>query len=157
MGDVSATGLAIAQNSERNRLSARQKGLRQGVLMLFLGAILTPIAGIISAEFDLSPILFAIIAVIGILGGILRMLYAVMFEERHASPEAAMPPLYMPPRSDTGPPHPAAIGQRERLAVPPPTQQQQPIPVSDARAQTRHNTAEMVGPQRALPKTLRDY
>lgn len=78
-------GLPATQTNESvsNKLSPRRRGVRQGTLLIIIGAILTPILGIISsyAHDHLSDVLTAISAIIFFLGGFLRILYAMLFEE----------------------------------------------------------------------------
>lgn len=63
-------------------VSPRSRGLKQGLFLLLIGTFLiVPLIAIISAALNLDPSLVAIAAIISFCGGILRMIYAVFFEE----------------------------------------------------------------------------
>ncbi|MBA2504217.1 MAG: zinc ribbon domain-containing protein [Pyrinomonadaceae bacterium] len=68
------------------RRSPRYEGVRQGVLMLFIGAILVPILAILFEQppdvpFGFPALLIPLASIILFLGGILRILYARIYEE----------------------------------------------------------------------------
>ncbi len=69
------------------KLSPRQKGLRQG-LMLFLSTFLVvPIVAILSVfVFDAPELFVPIAAITCFIGGLLRMAYAVLLEENQPPP-----------------------------------------------------------------------
>jgi hypothetical protein len=73
--------------------SPRRKGVKQGVMLFSLGILLVPMLAII----DFPEEIVGLAAIICFVGGILRMLYALFFEESAAT--AAPPPLpgYVPP------------------------------------------------------------
>jgi hypothetical protein len=62
-------------------ISPRQKGIRQSVILMILGVVGTPLVAFISLEFKLKPTWTLIFAVLTILGGIMRLVYALIFEE----------------------------------------------------------------------------
>ncbi|MFN2576929.1 MAG: hypothetical protein ABR607_04485 [Pyrinomonadaceae bacterium] len=67
-------------------ISARRKGVKQGVLLMLIGALLVPILGIMSnfapPRVDNVFVFFcAVSAIVCFLGGPLRMLFAAIFEE----------------------------------------------------------------------------
>lgn len=119
----------------RNEPSPRRKGVKQGALLILLGIILVPLLGVLSSfnAGNLFDILTPMAAIFFFLGGLLRMLYAALFEEgapryRHTMPTYAPPTMpaqfQATPRVGTLPP-PAS--------VPPPTSWR-----------TRPNTAEIL-------------
>jgi hypothetical protein len=84
------TGGAPLQPSVPPGISPRRRGFRVGLFMLMLMIILAPIVGMISAfGFGIEPWPVGLV-VFGLGGGgILRILYALMFESRYPS---ALPP-----------------------------------------------------------------
>jgi hypothetical protein len=95
-------------------ISPRRRGVRQGGILLLVGAVLVPILGVFNAFSGgmFIEILTAIAAIICFLGGPLRMIYAGLFEEgapRRIGPSYA-------PRATPLPSFPA----RNVGALPPP-------------------------------------
>ncbi|MEJ7615786.1 MAG: zinc ribbon domain-containing protein [Pyrinomonadaceae bacterium] len=130
-------------DAPEQRLSARQKGLRQGALLLFLGCLLAPTAAILHSQLNL-PILFVpLCGILGIFGGLLRMLYAALFEDNYAnSASSALPLSAMPAAGSKG--NYQVPGARESTALPP--YSPPAFSVSDVRAKSRQHTAEMAVP-----------
>lgn len=60
--------------------SPRRRGIKLGAFIFFLTFILVPITAVISITFNLKPILPALAVFLFGGGGILRMVYALMFE-----------------------------------------------------------------------------
>ena len=60
--------------------SPRRKGVMQGVFIFLLSFLIVPLAGILTAFLNIEPFLPAISAILLIMGGLLRMVYALMFE-----------------------------------------------------------------------------
>jgi hypothetical protein len=89
----------------RNGLSPRQKGTRQGAMMLLLTMLVVPLTAIITSQLHLFPQLLVPLAAISLfVGGILRIVYAQMFEERFpkipaAKAEQPFMPAYVPPKA----------------------------------------------------------
>lgn len=64
--------------------SPRKKGLKQGLMILLVGILLIlPIMALIHLATNTEPYLVAITAIISFWGGILRMIYAVMYESKY--------------------------------------------------------------------------
>jgi hypothetical protein len=65
-------------------MSARRKGVRQGAALFLAGAVMVPVLGVINS-FTHGPTLLDILvplaAIIFFLGGLMRMLFAALFEE----------------------------------------------------------------------------
>lgn len=151
--ELLATGGEIpvrtAETGERKKRSPRYEGIRQGVILFFIGAVAVPLLGILnsyqrngSAFLD---ILVAASAVIFFVGGFVRLLYALIFEE--GAPTQAQRPMSLPYSQPVAPP-PLGVGQRP-TALPP----AQSIPVSSWRG--RPNTAELVPPASVTENTTR--
>jgi hypothetical protein len=98
-------------------ISPRRKGVKQGVLLMLIGAILVPILGVMSAFApgrleDVFAFFAAMTAIVCFLGGPLRMLFAAIFEEAAPKPQYPMAPAYSahalpPPARITALPPPA--------------------------------------------------
>jgi len=115
--------------------SPRRKGVKQGVMLLGIGVLLVPMLAILSFPEEI----IGLTAIICFVGGFLRMLYALFFEESAAA--AAQPqmpvPGYVPP-----PVPPNYFGARGSEAALPPAQPQ-PTPAYRPR---RFDTGELVNP-----------
>lgn len=73
----------IGASPENNKISPRRKGLKQGGQLVALGLIVVPLLVIISIVFHIDPALVIIISILSFWGGILRMLYARIFESKN--------------------------------------------------------------------------
>jgi len=86
-------------------LSARSKGVRQGALLMLSTLLVVPILAIITTNFNFNPELFVPLAAIGcFIGGLLRILYALMMEDSNPPIESAQMGGYAPgmnPQIDT--------------------------------------------------------
>jgi hypothetical protein len=82
-----------ASDGDRNAISPRRKGIKQGTLLFFLGLIMVPIASIITIAVGEDPFVAAAIFFLTVVGGILRMLYAFLFESNQpgVSEESVLP------------------------------------------------------------------
>ena len=145
--------LPVAQQAEigRRRRSPRYEGIRQGVILFFLGAVIVPLLGIINSfqvNGSLLDVLVPISAVLFFVGGFMRILYASIFEEgapvTYAQPPPAALPYAPPPVTSS-----QLSGGVRGTALPP----AQSIPVSNWRQ--RHNTAEIVHPPSVTENTTR--
>lgn len=134
----------------KRRNSPRYDGVRQGVIMFFLGAVLVPLLGILNSYQEngstLLEILVPISAVLFFVGGFLRIVYALIFEEG-TTPSAhvqntSLP--YVPPVASS-----QLRASTRGTALPP----AQSIPVSSWRQP--HNTAEIVRPPSVTENTTR--
>lgn len=72
---------------DSNAVTARKRGVKQGAVLLLLGAIIVPLIGIIAVASHSEPWFMILIAVLTFWGGILRMLYAALFESKTAPAE----------------------------------------------------------------------
>lgn len=125
-------------------VSARRQGVKQGGMLLLLGAVLVPLLGVMT-EFTRSnfiQILMAFAAIICFIGGPLRMLYAAVFEEGAPRPIGPYGPPRQAPTPQFGPPVP-------HHALPPPPAR------STSNWRSRPNTAELPTPPSVTENTTR--
>jgi hypothetical protein len=127
---------------QEQTVSPRRKGVSKGVRIMLLGAVIVPLLGVLS-NYNHNPkleLLVALSAVLFFLGGFVRILYALLFEQ-----SARGKRLFT---SDT----PAALKADKRVnaALPPP----QTIPASSFTPR-RANTAELVPPPSVTENTTR--
>ncbi|MBD0372760.1 MAG: hypothetical protein ICV60_18090 [Pyrinomonadaceae bacterium] len=121
--------------SETSRkLSPRRKGVQQGVALIFLAAVLTPFFAVLNSYLGFPEIFSSLTAVIGFIGGALRVIYALLFEE--AGPKQPKV-VYLDSNPQQQPaPRPLSDAPRARPLPPP-----QSVPVPNWR---RPDTAELV-------------
>src|SRR6266404_9244446 len=84
------------------KISARRRGVKQGALLMLIGAVLVPLLGVFSsfAPFTIGrafEFFAAAAAILCFLGGPLRMLFAALFEEGAPHKQFTMPSSYPPP------------------------------------------------------------
>jgi hypothetical protein len=107
----SGGALPFYQPSGPQQMSPRRKGVRQGAALFLAGAVLVPMLGIISSFThgpNLLDILVPLAAVIFFLGGLMRMLFAALFEEGAPKHHQIVTTSYAPiPLSQPGAPAPA--------------------------------------------------
>ncbi len=60
--------------------SPRRRGVMQGVFLFLLTFLFVPLTGILTAFLGIEPFLPAISAILFLVGGLLRIVYALMFE-----------------------------------------------------------------------------
>lgn len=127
--------------------SPRRKGVQQGVLMTLFGVVLVPILAIMNSFIpgpSILDFLVPISAVICFAGGLMRILYAIIFEDNTPGIKRDEP-VYVPPVM------PAQLNTTIRgSALPPP----QSIPVPDFTPR-RANTAELVTPPSVTENTTK--
>lgn len=74
------------KNREKEQfLTPEKKGLRQGLFLLVLAILLSPILMIIAKEMDIRPAMFILVLFTLFTIGIVRMIYAKMFESSEPS------------------------------------------------------------------------
>ncbi len=144
------TGLSD-EASDQKKISPRRRGVRQGALLIFIGLILTPVLAILIAEFNFTPALVALCALLTIFGGLLRMVYAAVLESNSPILPKSSPieiPAYVPPVNSSA----RSFGSinSEQNALPP----AQSIPVSNYII-PRTNTAELAPPPSVTENTTR--
>lgn len=62
--------------------SSKKKGIKQGVFMMLLTLIIVPLLALVLGDTSLGEILIPSSALILFIGGILRIIYAIMFEDK---------------------------------------------------------------------------
>lgn len=120
-------------------ISARRKGVKQGVILMLLGALFVPIFGVMAGFApgrisDVFGFFAALTAVICFIGGPLRMLFAAIFEEGAKAKSYVPIQSYIPPTMPTMPSAQARVS-----ALPPASVSTQPW-------RARPDTAEIVPP-----------
>ena len=127
-------------------ISPRRKGVKQGVLLMLIGAIIVPALGVMAAFApgrldNVFGFFAALTAILCFVGGPLRMLFAAIFEEGAPTSQLVAPPFY----AQRGiPPQPARVA-----ALPPPA-------VSPTTAPWRRpETAEILQPPSVTDHTTR--
>lgn len=126
-------------------ISPRRKGVKQGGLLMLMGAIVVPLFGVMSSFApgrleNVFAFFAAISAIICFVGGPLRMLYAGIFEE------GAKPQAYVAAPSYTPPAVPLAAARVS--ALPPPAASTQPW-------RQHPQTAEIVAPPSVTDHTTK--
>jgi hypothetical protein len=132
----------------QKEISPRRRGVKQGALLMLIGAVLVPLLGVfasfapqhIEVVFEFFAALAAILCFVG---GPLRMFYAALFEEGAPSRAPVMSVTYAPP-AISAPSAPARLS-----ALPPPAVH----PASSWRP--RPQTAEIAQPPSVTDNTTR--
>jgi hypothetical protein len=145
---LNSGGLLPSYSSMPREPSPRRKGVRQGGLLLLLGILIVPMLGTLASFADgragsAFELFTALSAIVFFVGGILRMLYAALFEEGAPKSPVMFAP-YIPS------PMPAQLGVVNRSAALPPAQT---IP-KGAWIQ-RPPTSELVHPRSVTENTTR--
>lgn len=99
--------------------SARKRGLKQGLFLFLLTFLVAPLIGMISMGIGIRPFGVGIAVVLCFIGGLLRMVYALMFESEEPGAATLEEKLFA---------HAATINDPRQQKVLPP---QQSIPASD--------------------------
>ena len=142
-GSLPVSGSAVEESSAP--MSPRRKAVRQGVALMLIGLILTPILAILSEAINLPEEIVALAGVIFFWGGILRIIYSLVLDKAPKKNYAATgaPVIPAPPMS---PPQMTA-GPRASILPPAPGQ-----PVGNWR---RRDTAELATPPSVTERTTR--
>ena len=131
--------------------SPRRMGVRLGLMMMLVGAVLVPILGILGSfpwGRDLMELLLPVTAVICFAGGLMRILYAVFFEQGAPKTKESIP-AYAAPTT----PAPPQLKAEARVSALPP-QREQP-PASFFTPPRRLDIAELVQPPSVTENTTR--
>jgi hypothetical protein len=133
--------------------SPRRLGVRQGVMMMLVGAVLVPILGILAGSTpgnNLLELLLPLTAVICFAGGLMRILYATFFEQGASAINTNTPTPFSPTQT---PPLPPQLKAEARVSALPP-QREQPA-ASFFTPPRRLDTAELVQPPSVTENTTR--
>lgn len=132
-------------------VSPRRKGVQQGFALIFLAAVLTPLFAVLHEYIRFPDIFIALSAVIGFIGGALRVIYALIFEEGAQKVvylnAPAQQPLLSPYQQPVAQPRPFADANRARPLPP-----QQSAPPQGWR---RPNTSELINPPSVTENTTK--
>ncbi len=124
--------------------SPRKRGVKQGAMILFVGCFLiVPLIAVISATIHITPAFVAIAAIISFWGGVLRMLYAWMFEE--GAPKNLNPTINVYQQSSLNPSNQTAL----------PPQQSQPVSSYAPPVGAWRDTNEFVTPPSVTEETTK--
>ncbi len=126
-------------------MSARRKGVRQGAAFVLAGAVMVPVLGVINGFThgpNLLDILVPLAAIIFFVGGLMRMLFAGLFEEGAPRHHQIVTTSYAPPPL-------SQLGAHAPAALPPP----QNNPATGWRS--RPNTSEIRHPSSVTENTTR--
>jgi hypothetical protein len=129
----------------QKQLSPRSKGVRQGALLMLSTFLVVPIVAILSVNllYPISHIVIPLAAIVCFVGGLLRMLYALMMEDPYPQMDAEPGPAYSSP----------GIPQLDRPA------RIASLPPASANSRTgwrpRPNTAEIYQPPSITENTTR--
>ncbi|MGB7923171.1 MAG: hypothetical protein WCF57_08000 [Pyrinomonadaceae bacterium] len=131
--------------SARPWLSPRQRGIRQGAMMMLSLLLVMPVViFLLVAMLNMPGELIPLIGAILFMGGLLRILYAVIFEEDRPHAKQESLPQYIAPTAQ------ARLNTPARgSALPPP----QSTPTSSWRGPV--NTSELVAPPSVTENTTR--
>jgi hypothetical protein len=127
------------------QLSPRSKGIRQGALLMFSTLLVVPSVAILTVNIliDASPIIIPLAALLCFVGGLLRMLYALLMEDPY--PQVASGPAAA--QSATGTPQLDRPAHRQGLP---------PAAANPAAGwRPRANTAEIYQPPSITENTTR--
>jgi hypothetical protein len=122
---------------QRDHRSPRNRGIRQGVMLMLLTALLVPVTALLAKLGILPKEIVALAAIICAIGGFMRLVYALMFEESARTKKRTA--------RDAGassPPQQLRTGAAAR-SLPP----QQGRPASDFYSGRRTETAEIAHQQ----------
>ncbi len=137
--------LPDAQTSSGRRRSPRHEGVRQGTLLILIGMVLVPLVAVFSTlVLDMPELFVPPVAIICFVGGLMRILYALIFQEGAPRTKQLDASSYVPP------PMPARLSAPARgSALPPP----QSTPATGWRG--RMDTSELVRPPSVTENTTR--
>lgn len=101
--------------------SPRKRGLKQGAMLMLVGLLLVlPLVTIVSIAIHAGPFMSALVLILSFCGGILRMIYALMFESKYPAGNTLEQNVIASVQS--------LVGKRQNQSSLPPSQS---IPVSD--------------------------
>lgn len=139
--------LPMVQQAGGSTLSPRQRGQRMGAMMMLLTILLVPVVAIVTGVLHIMPALLVPLTAVGLfIGGLLRIVYASMFEDSG--------------RTLAGPPGPAAppyipAYMAPKAVAPPVTPEAFPSFGQVSDWQKPRNTAELINPPSVTENTTR--
>ena len=130
------------------QLSPRQKGIRQGAMLMLTTFLIVPLLAILGVSLLGFPGQIVALAAVGCpIGGFLRILYALILESNVPADAVAVQQPYMPPATV-----PNYLGTPQPPSVLPPPQS---APVPAYRRPQRFNTGEITPPSSITENTTR--
>lgn len=137
-----------SQNTEIVKDSPRKRGIKQGAMIILVGMLLiVPLLAMLHIATNTEPFIMAIAAIISFFGGILRIIYALMFESKFPNEKTLEERVISTTKNLLG-------KQSQNLALPP----QQSIPVSDfvtPKAGSWQTTNDLVQPPSVVDGTTK--
>ena len=88
IAQVVAKGGALPQfinPNDPNTISPRKKGIKQGGILMLSGLIIVPLVALLAVALNIDPTLVAVVAILTFWGGLLRIIYAALFESTQPS------------------------------------------------------------------------
>lgn len=79
-GLLSSGGLSAVSNAPKKGDSPRSKGLKQGLFIFLLSFLTVPLVVMATVWIDADPIMVVVSAIILTVGGLLRAVFALLFE-----------------------------------------------------------------------------
>ncbi len=73
-------------STDPNAVSPRRRGIKQGGIMFLSAIFIVPLLGILSNIFLFDETIIGLAAFVGFVGGILRMVYAAIFQSGNPTP-----------------------------------------------------------------------
>lgn len=149
VGELLASGGRLhwrpPQHAGAGELSPRQRGIRQGAMLMLTTLLVVPLLAIFGVALLHLPGELVALAAVGLpVSGFLRIMYALLYESTApALPAAAPPPSYMPP--PTIPNYLGTPQPQQSHTLPP----RQAMPVPTPPRPQRYNTGELVEPPRS--------
>ena len=131
----------LEKEDHKKQRSPKREGVRQGVLLIFAAMVLIPLSELFGEHAEVLPATFIML-------GLMRLLYAVIFQEGEASrkKKGVAAPSYVPPAL----PQQMNAGGARGTALPP----SQSVPVGGYGAR-RMETAEIVQPPSVTEHTTK--
>ena len=87
----------LAQGNSSGGDSPRRRGIKQGVMLMLSTVLIVPVVVFLSKLGILQKEFIPLAAIFCTIGGFLRLVYALMFQEGAASAAPQLPPAYVPP------------------------------------------------------------
>lgn len=115
VADLIARGGA-AEMRPRAGDSARKRGIKQGAWVMLVGTFLiVPLLALLVGALDINPFLLPITAVLSFMGGLLRIVYAFMYESSEPGTGSAVG--FAVPQNEIGSANPAALPPQSSVPV----------------------------------------
>lgn len=146
-GGVTPTTIQQGKTGPQVRgLSPRQKGTRAGLMQMLSSLLVVPVIAILSHNiFGWQGLIIPLAALVTFVGGLLRIIYAKLYEDDTPEMEPDALPAHAAPLAA------AHLNARARVSALPPSQS---IPASGF-APRRANTAELIPPPSVTENTTR--